>query len=65
MNLEACYDQQLAQIGSIVQESMGVERNIIKLIAKVIPDFQHYIYTTYRVSEKYYRGQNNQLGGTG
>ena len=45
-DLEAYYDQQLAQIGSIVQESMGVERNIIKLIAKIIPDFQYYICTS-------------------
>jgi len=55
-NLEACYDRQLPLIRSIVQESVGVERQIIQLISKVIPRFEHYTCTSYRISSQYYWG---------
>ena len=38
-DLVACYDRQLANIESIVVESVGVDRNISKLISKVLPAF--------------------------
>ena len=36
-NLEVCFDMQLANIGSILQESIGIERDVIKLICKILP----------------------------
>ena len=38
---------------------------MIKLIAKIIPNFEYHICTSYRVSAKYYGGQKDKLGGTG
>jgi len=55
-NLEVYYDQQLVPIESIVEESIGVKRQLIQLIAKVIPCFEHYIYTIYGISQKCYGG---------
>ena len=34
-DLEACYNQQLPNIGCLVQESVGVERELAKLFAKI------------------------------
>ena len=49
-DLEAYYDRQLAPVGSIVEELVRVERQIIQLIAKVIPHFEYNICTSYRIS---------------
>ena len=37
----------------------------MKLITKVIPNWQHYVSTAFGISEKYYSGENNNLAGTG
>ena len=63
-DLEVYYNQKLALIGSIIQESVSIERNTIKLILKIIPNFEHYICTSYSISTKYYRGQKDNLGGS-
>ena len=55
-DLKACYDRQLANIGSIVQESVGVERKLMQLIAKVIPVFEYYVYVRFGVSKQFYGG---------
>ena len=60
IDLQACYDQQLDQIGSIVQESIGVKRKAIKLIAKLILVMEYYLCTSYGVSSNYYGGYNNK-----
>jgi len=44
-DLQACYDRQLVEIGSIVEESAGRDRAAVKLMSKVIPNWQHYIRT--------------------
>ena len=64
-DLEACYDRQLPNIASILQESMGVERKAIKLLTKVIPIFKYYICTIYGVSNTCYRGEIDPLAGSG
>ena len=38
---------------------------MIKLIAKVILDFEYHICTSYRVSKKFYKDLNNKIGGLG
>ena len=49
-NLEACYDRQLANIGGIVEEVVGVNRNVIRTIIKDLLVLKHYIYTGFRIS---------------
>jgi len=64
-DLKACYDRQLAEVGGILEESVGRDRDALKLISKVIPNWNHYVSTAYGISEKCYRGEDNQLAGTG
>lgn len=64
-DLQSCYDRQLANIGGIVEESVGRDRKAIKLITKVIPNWEHCLSTAFGVSEKHYGGENNALVGTG
>ena len=49
----------------IIKESIGIERKLIKLIAKLLPMIKHYIYTAYRVSENYYSRYNDKIAGIG
>ena len=55
-DLIACYDRQLAVIGSIVEESIGIKRKLIQLIAKVLPIMEHYICISFGASKEFYRG---------
>ena len=64
-DLKACYDRQLPNIGGMVQESVGVERNAIILFQKVLPIMKHHVCTDFGISTKYYGHQNDKLGGTG
>ena len=64
-DLEACYDRKLPNIGGIVEESVGVNIESIKLITKLLPMCKHFIRTTYGVSKYSYSGMNELLGGTG
>ena len=52
IDLKSCCNQQLAEIDLIIQESVGVERLPIKLFTKLLPNIEHYICTSYRVSKK-------------
>ena len=56
---------QLVPFRSIVQESVGMGRNIIKLILKIIPNFEYHICISFGVSTKYYRGLKDNLRGSG
>ena len=47
--LKACYDRQLSKIGSIVQESTGVETKPIELVTKMLPIMEYYVRTTFCV----------------
>ena len=53
------------QIGSITQESVGIKRNIIKLVTKIIPNFDYHICESYSISNKYYGRQRDNLGESG
>ena len=64
-DLEACFNRQLANVESILEESTGIERAVIKLIAKVLPIFKRHICTRYRISTSYYRGVKDEQGETG
>ena len=53
-NLEVYYDWQLYNIGLIVKESVEIDWNGIKLIAKVLPRMKHYICTGFGISSASY-----------
>ena len=64
-DLQSCYDRQLANIGRNVEESIGRDRQAIKLITKVIPNWEYHLSTAFGISEKYYGGEQRHLAGTG
>ena len=64
-DLEACFDRQLANVGSILEEPIGIERAVIKLIAKVLLIFERHICMSYRISSRYYRGVKDEQRGIG
>jgi len=37
IDLKACYDRQLANLGSIIEESAGRNRNAMMMFTKMIP----------------------------
>jgi hypothetical protein len=55
-DLKLYYDKKLAEIGSIVQESIGIERLLIKLFIKLLPVIQYNICTSYGASQGSYGG---------
>ena len=55
----------MANIGGMIEESVGRDQQAIKLITKVILNWKHYICTGFGIRKSYYRGENNQLAGTG
>jgi len=64
-DLKACYDRQLPNIGCLVEESVGVDRNAAKMFAKVLPIMQHHVCTDFGISENAYGSRIESLGGTG
>jgi len=64
-DLKACYDRQLPNIGCMVQESVGVQRNFAKLMQTVLPIMKHHVATDFGISSTSYGDKMNQLGGTG
>ena len=64
-DLEAYYNRKLPNISSIIQELVGVEWKIIKLLIKVILRFEHYVCTSYRVNTTYYKGLTELLARIG
>ena len=36
-DLKVCYNRQLANLGSIIEESMGRDRNTMMMFAKILP----------------------------
>ena len=63
-DLEACYNRQQSNIYRIVEESLGVLREGIKLIAKVIPVMKYYLYTGFRISTILYGRPTEEIVGT-
>ena len=59
-DLEACYDRQLPNIGRIVEESIGVNKERLKLVT-----CENFIGNTYSISKHSYGGMNEVLGGIG
>ena len=49
----------------MIKESVGRNREAIKLITKVILNWKHYLCTGFGISLSYYRRENERLAGTG
>ena len=64
-NLKAYYNRQLPELGVIVEESIGIKRKQIQLIAKVLPIIEHHIYMSFRAISEFYRGINERQAGMG
>ena len=64
-DLTACYNRQLPNHKSLVLKLVGVDKNMSVLIAKVLPIFQHYIYTGFGISKGSYGSEKEYLGGIG
>ena len=63
-DLEACYNRQLPEIGEIVEEVLGVNRKVIKVITKTISTFKHFVCTGFGISIQYYSRKHERLVGT-
>ena len=48
----------------MVEESIEVIREVIKLIKKVLLKLEYYIVISFSISNRSYSRRNNQLGGT-
>ena len=64
-DLQSCYDHQLANIRSVVKESVGRNRSAIKLFTILIPRFKHCVSAGNRVSTNYYGGELEEMAETG
>ena len=49
-DLKACYDRQLLNIGCIVQEAVRVDRQVVKVFAKILPIMKYYICIDFGIS---------------
>ena len=64
-DLVACYDHQLANIESLILESIRIDYKVLILITKILPYFKYYICTRFGISSDYYSDKENKYGGTG
>lgn len=54
IDLEACYDRQLASIGSILEESAEINRSVVRLVTSILPIFKYHICTGFGISKNSY-----------
>ena len=64
-DLKSCHDRQLANIGGLIEESIGRDRDVMKMLTKLMPRWKHYVSTAHGVSKECYGGNENELAGTG
>ena len=64
-DLKSCYDRQLMNIGGLIEESIGRDRDLMKILTNLIPRWKHYVSTAYGISSEYYGGSEKELAGTG
>jgi hypothetical protein len=65
IDLEACYDRQLPNIIGIIEEAVRIDRKAIKLITKVLPRMEYFMYMKFGISEQSYGSEDNQYISTG
>ena len=54
IDLEAYFDRQLANIESILEELIRIEKLVITLLTKILLILKRYICTSYSISKNYY-----------
>ena len=64
-DLKSCYDRQLVNIGGLIEESIGRDRDVMKMLTKLMPRWKHYVSTAHGISEEYHGGNECELAGTG
>ena len=64
MDLESYYDTQLANLTSIILESISIDRKVIKLIMKVIPAMTYCACTGYGISKNTYGSESKRTART-
>ena len=64
-DLEACYDMQLPNVGGIVEESVGENRQVAYVIAKMSPIMDHHVGAGHDTSTNYLGSPRNLMGGAG
>ena len=64
-DLKACYNRYLPNLGGLVEELVGILRKVAKMLMKSINKFEHYLYTSYGISNEYYGGELYDLLSTG
>ena len=64
-DLKACYDRQLPNLGCMIQEAVGVNREASKVFAEVLPIMTHHVCTDFGISKIIYRSKREKMGGTG
>ena len=65
IDLSTCCDRQLANVSSILLESVGANRQAIRLIAKILPVFKYYTCSRFGISQQSYRSPSKYYGRTG
>ena len=50
-NFKACYDRELFNLECIVQEAVGVKREVMKIIQQVILIIQHHFFIDFGISK--------------
>ena len=56
-DLEACYDRELTNIGSIVEEFIGLIREAINLVIKLLPRCKHFIIALIAMSLLFWKNE--------
>jgi len=64
-DLQSCYDQQLANFGSIIKESIGINHQAVKLFTLIMPIWKHYICTSYGISKSAYGSEEDRYVSIG
>ena len=64
-DLKSCCNRQLANIGSIVEESTDQRRHVMLLLTKLMLRFKYHISTGCSASNNYHGGDRELLAGAG
>ena len=55
-DLEASYDRQLPELCGLVEESLGANRKVVKLVSKVLPRLEQHVGTVNGISKDKHGG---------
>ena len=63
-DLQSCYDCQLSNVDSIIEELVGRNRSAMKLFAKLLPNLNKHVSAGHGASQNHYSGKDEKLEGT-